>query len=491
MTSVVGGHICDFRSPKPLSEDTLQDVGLNFEYGEYFGGFELLQNIIATGASIGTGEPSNNPAFCPTPAHLNLAATAAIHPRWTSRAESRDARDVADEAFRVLQYTLQTVGPAGFAGAFKFAKTKPRNRYQSKHSDESADSENEIVSSYAKERSLFAQVDSFWQLVGWAFNTARNFPDRWERWHLLLSFWLDLLDEDVDRQIKLCESGEPQSTHGPAWTLLRCDEGSRHARRRILRAIMADGSSKAMAEFPEVFKNETKPKQKQSIALKKEVVNIEENRWADYDDNEEDVVMEDAAPVTSNNPCDMDAPPLRVRFVSTLLHFSTIPDNPLAELEELLDVLTECIRALPLDDFRQILRGLKVPIDIRIALFANTLLPFLPSIPKKIDILNIDEATIRKHFLAYAANTANVMDQVKMNLLVEYLIVDMIDDKRLTYSYNLMEMTKKGMHARLTQLSFYAKKGVKGESKRLDDNARDELLRSQERVIVYLELLQG
>jgi hypothetical protein len=91
-----------------------------------------------------------------------------------------------------------------------------------------------------------------------------------------------------------------------------------------MRAILADGSEKAVNEFGEVFKNETKERKKEPVALKaRKPLNIDEDKWGDYDVREdEDEVMIDAEweqlpePDTDENDTDIDANNVRQRFLA-------------------------------------------------------------------------------------------------------------------------------------------------------------------------------
>jgi hypothetical protein len=94
-----------------------------------------------------------------------------------------------------------------------------------------------------------------------------------------------------------------------------------------MRAIMADGEEKALREYGEVFKNETMERKTDHRDSKRVKLNIDEDKWGDYDMNEDEDSFLDTSPETEgpNNSVaesyNLDAINLRARFfvlVSTL-----------------------------------------------------------------------------------------------------------------------------------------------------------------------------
>jgi hypothetical protein len=143
---------------------------------------------------------------------------------------------------------------------------------------------------------VFSQVSEIWQIVGWAFNCSVAWPARWERWRLLLDFLLDLLEKDLTQRAEAdAELGLRTYTHKCIiLDMLRPVEG-RGGRRRVMRAIMANGSEKALNEFGEVFKDETKERKTDQRDPKRVKFSIEEDKWGDYDmDEDEDAVADDS-----------------------------------------------------------------------------------------------------------------------------------------------------------------------------------------------------
>ena len=171
--------------------------------------------------------------------------------------------------------------------------------------------------------SLFARADDFWHMVGWAFNCSVRHPMRWQRWKLLLGFLLDSIEDDLavrtaaasdtnNRSAK-AQMEEDERTNDtqagqntvPLLTdslLLRyCSNAEgRTGRRRVMRAILADGSDRSMREFREVFLKETAEKKKEHEEDRekekhkegKRELNFDEGLYGDYDSSEDELSIE-------------------------------------------------------------------------------------------------------------------------------------------------------------------------------------------------------
>ncbi|KAK4988939.1 hypothetical protein LTR28_001651, partial [Elasticomyces elasticus] len=71
---------------------------------------------------------------------------------------------------------------------------------------------------------------------------------------------------------------------------LRSTGDGRAGKRRLMRAILADGSKKSVAEFGEIWKNETDGRQKQEepMLTKPKKLNFDEDEFGDYLDVDRD-----------------------------------------------------------------------------------------------------------------------------------------------------------------------------------------------------------
>jgi hypothetical protein len=261
-----------------------------------------------------------------------LAATLVVHPDFSTRAKSSEQLGDSNNALRFLRHVHRILGPinSNFSEAFSFQrKTSPSARRAAakyRHdpdSPEDDDDSNRLSNPYGNDRSVFTQVEDFWAIVGWAFNCSVAHKNRWARWRLWLEFIVEIFESDVEERYRVSKEGADWIGESMVAQMLQPAQG-RSGRRRLMTAIMADGSEKAVNEFNEVFKNETKERRKESVSLRgRQSLNINEEKWGDYDIREdEDEVMVDAdweqlpEPDTDQDEIDIDANTLRQRLLA-------------------------------------------------------------------------------------------------------------------------------------------------------------------------------
>jgi hypothetical protein len=214
-----------------------------------------------------------------------------------------------------------------------------RRRSAKRNTDSASTSGDELPPKYslnspfARERSVFAQMKDFWHVVGWAFNCSIVWRKRWDRWKLWLAFALDVLEADFRfrlKQAKKSDDAEPLMES----IIMRYLGGAEQnaARRRIMRAILADGRDKSLVEFGEVWMDETKERKvkEEKLDAPRKKINLDEDEWGDYDfDLDEDEVtdkdIEDSSSETSVDDYEaefggMEAILLRQRFISLVSH---------------------------------------------------------------------------------------------------------------------------------------------------------------------------
>jgi hypothetical protein len=175
-------------------------------------------------------------------------------------------------------------------------------------SDDESDDDEGLRSVYVGEKSVFRQREGFWLLVGWAFNCSVRYEKRWEKWKLWLEMMVQVLEEDFGSRFSAMATEEDEGNSGtealPAggtWrdklardalvTQYLDGAGRRGGRRRIVSAILADGGERALMEFGECWKNETKErkvKEETDLWGKQKKLDLEKNVWGDYDINEDD-----------------------------------------------------------------------------------------------------------------------------------------------------------------------------------------------------------
>lgn len=269
--------------------------------------FSLLSNLLIAGADCAA--PQNGNAlhtYVPPPQILALAATLIVHPSMSNRALSPDHVQAANDALLFLGQLNCLVGPSAsnFHSAFAFtSSSSPRSgrrrvRVDADDSPASYDEHYRLRVSLANDASIWSSADDLWCVVGWAFNCSVRHPSRWDRWKLWLNLILDILEDDLEACI-IASKAVPQDqaaletilSSSLLATYLSVASDSRTGKRRVMRAILADGGSKSMAEFGEIWKNETKEIKRPSGHGEDErrQLDLREGQFGDYMDLDEDL----------------------------------------------------------------------------------------------------------------------------------------------------------------------------------------------------------
>lgn len=272
-------------------------------------GVSLLISLLRSG----TLSNSSNalPAQIPPTQLFELSATLAVHPALTTRASTPEKLHAANAAVRYLRDVNRIIGPvnAGFERAFTFpgpgsirlrgkkrgAGGSPANTVSTRVEDERP-----IKSALATHNGLWAKADDFWHVLGWAFNCSVKEKARWSRWKMWLELMMEIMEDDWNERHRLTEELGGEAEVGKevilqsiiAQHLIAANASSLSARRRILRAILADGGNKAANEFREVFKDELKERNQEKVLQPIKEVNVEEGDFGDLEvdlDEEEDL----------------------------------------------------------------------------------------------------------------------------------------------------------------------------------------------------------
>lgn len=271
-------------------------------------GLILLLDLLTSGATAG---PDLAPTFTPSPAHLALASTIVVHPAITTRAKSRDDAKAADTALELLHSTKEVAGVlnARFAEAFTITHFESSRR-RSYHDGGSQSNATQLghgpdMSNVAMARndSVWSRAEDFWHAVGWAFNCSILYPKRWERWQLWLELLCDVLEDDWQARLQDAKAnglieGSTDFRNAMKKSLIFEYISSTSAlsdkKRRILRAIFADGQAESMLFFKEVFKDELKEPKKKSPKKRESELDLERDIFGDYgipedkDENDEE-----------------------------------------------------------------------------------------------------------------------------------------------------------------------------------------------------------
>lgn len=522
------------RDVKPLPSNILDHSTVCFEEELYSQGFALQTRCLESGVE------TNTPARVPPPSHFTFASTLAVHPFLTTRTTKGDRHTASNDALRYLRHAVNTIDAKDgrMNNAFRFeagrAQSERSKRASTRRVDGAGDDDDEtekpgfIRSGYYKEKSLWTHAEDFWAVVGWAFNCSVLHEARWERWKAWLEHMVDLLEHDLKKHIELQKNeGVDIGESLLAQYISLVGEG-RNNRRRIMRAITADGSKKMVAEFGEVWKGETKPPKKDNYKnhkVKRRKLDIDNDEYGDYMDRESedeassesskrktgslngessrgkrskrvsqpDEVDHDAmkgqktyvaGTASTLTFGDMDSIRLRQRLLWLLTQLSMAAPDKFMDIHELFSLYTEFLRPLPLSIFQQFAMPLKPFLSTNSSATLTEML-FRPLLGTDHDGV-IDQSAFESNFAPRAAITTSTVDNAKVSLLTESLLralwkADVLSDG----SASLRASVEKGIEAREEKIG--PKKT--GTTTHLDDQARTSIQCSAERMRVLLDLI--
>ncbi|KXT12395.1 hypothetical protein AC579_1717 [Pseudocercospora musae] len=527
------------RKVKAVPPTVLDQCTICLEEQLYSNAFALLSSSLNSGLDV------EAPACVPPVQHLALASTIAIHPSFTSRTDSVDKHAAAQAAMGYLRTLAETtiIVETGLKEALRFdfasskkARTKRVGTRQGNASGTSDEEDNaQIRSQYADKQSLAENADDFWAVVGWAFNCSVKYKARWMRWHMWLDLVLDVIEADLDacapEQTKLPKGTDLSSTLIAQY--LSSVGAGRQNNRRVMRAITADGSTQSLAQFPEIWKNETRPpKKNQDERLSnKRKLDLDNEEYGDYFDDESGEESPESklrasrsgttgskrsrrSGVSSHDNAghedhDSDETPgaavastgvesfggtdsirIRQRFLSLLTRFSRAAPALFVDTEELFALFTEFVRPLPLTIFQQFVLPMKPYLNSDLHASFNEML-FRPLIGSSSCHGLISQQEFEASFAHRAATNTSVVDNAKVSLLTESLLralwqSDCLDDNLSS----LKTQVEKGVQARNQKIAGDGRKKA-GKKAGADDEGRSVLQTSAERMSVLLTVLAG
>ena len=481
---------------------------------------QALKLLISLVASGNTSVPPLA-AFVPPPHHLAFVATLAIHPTLTTRARSEDQVDEANLALRYLRLVLRTVGPvnANLRDGFLFTGLGTSSRRRSSGRKKTTgdgispvgDDLDRIENDLAESGAIWARTDDIWQVVGWAFNCSVRHKKRWTRWSLWLDYMIDVLERDWEDRVigfgegeAVEESKEDPREKSMIVRYLNPDEGSAGRERKIIRAVFADGGPKALGEFTELWKNETKERKKDGDIKKMETkIDIETDNYGDYMDEDEDSDLEDIDPDSLGNVHQsrlhetdsisslvdiaealggMEALTLRLLILSHLSTVSTTLPHSFTSLDTLYNLYHEHIRPLSLPTFFLLIS----PASLRhfhpgaasslTQYILRSIIASSAPLPAKDDLT---QDVLEESYLPFAANTGSVADNAKVSLCVETLLRLLNLHLGLAWTPRLQEAMEEGIDARENK----AKTGGRRRAKATGgENEREWLVGSANRI---------
>lgn len=462
------------------------------------------------------------PAFLPPPNHLALVATLAIHPTLTTRARSQKQIEESNLALRYLRLILKLVGPVNsnldeafvFSGVGKSSRRGGGGRRRAIAEDTSptGSGPDEIENDLAQTGAIWAQAEDIWQVVGWAFNCSVLHQKRWARWRLWIEYMLDLFEEDwkvreleLDQDMESDEEAADDLREKSMIVRSLSAEGITTGReRKIVRAIFADGSAKSAAEFPEIWKNETKERKKEVESRKMPTkIDIEADNYGDYLDEEKDSDLEESDPNPPSEPLskpthissslptpptDLSAPlggtpalNLRLRFLSLLSAVSAALPTTFATLDSLYDNYLEHIRPLPTPTFFMLispsnLRFFSVPAASSLTQYIlRSLITTSAPSPAGDDLT---QQVLEKNYLPFPANTNSIADNAKVSLCVETLLRLLDRHAGLAWTPALQDAVELGIAARDGKATKATTKKRGGADERMWLRASAERMRS-------------
>jgi hypothetical protein len=526
----------EYRKAKPLPELVLDHCTDILEEQLYSQTFSLLSSCLTS------GEDSSQ---IPPPQYFALAGTLLVHPSLTTRTTSAEKHIAADDAFKYLQHVNSLLGPqqSGLDKAFQFASTSTsargkriRTRVSDIAADEDGDQSDKIRLPYIDKEALWTNAEDFWSVVGWAFNCSVAHPARWKRWQLWLTLVLDVLEDDLESRLPeatraYIEYGNTEAVRKKlqdsmlSQYLAPIGEG-RNNKRRLMRAVLANGTSKSLAEFPEIWKRETKPpKQKNDGRLnKKQKLDIDNSEFGDYYDH-----SDDDSPGTSLRPSRFTtAPPtaqpsraasnddselseedageqlsapgvetyggieslrLRQRILALLTLFSTKNPDAFLDTEDLFDLYTEFLRPLPLSVFQQFVLPAKPWLGPNSYASLNQMIlrPLLIATAPQYKENALTQAEFEVYYAQYAANSTGHVDNAKVSLLMEGLLRLLWKSGQLAATEKLRRVVMQGIEARKEKAAFDGRRKV-GVNRAVDEEALSAMEYSGERMMVILDM---
>ena len=449
-----------------------------FEEGLYCQALSLLTTLLTSGYT----SCSPLPVFLPPPQYIALIATLAVHPTLTTRAKSLDRIQAANLALRYLRLLLKHAGPVRgnvneafyFPGLGLLSRRggNGRRRNTSEGLNPSANGSEGIDTELANAGSLWARAEDFWQVVGWCFNCSILHERRWDRWSAWLTYMLEVLEADWEAR----EHGEGEEAEAKSLIIKYISSGTTTAgkHRRILRAIFADGRTKSVAEFGEIWHNETKGLKKDTDIKKADKkIDIEADNYGDYMDDEDDEDLEDSPDEAPSSPLEqpsqpqdsipnvaqdlggMDAVTLRLRLLSLLSKVSAALPTDFTDLNTLYDSFLEHFRSLPLPAFFLLISptALRIFTPAAASSLAQYILRSLIAASAPLPHNdNMSQDILETSYLPFAANNASVVDNARVSLCIETLLRLVDRHVGLAWTPWLQEAAEKGITARAAKV---------------------------------------
>lgn len=539
-----------YRPVKPLPYELRDIINVYIEEQLFSQAIPLLRNTLIAGTD-GTSDGRTLPTCVPSPQVLAVMATLSVHPMWTNRATESENFKIANDALFLLKHVNSLVGGANanFTSAFKFLDkfdSRDRRRRTGDHAN-SPEDDGKLKIQLANQSAIWNLAEDFWSVIGWAFNCSCQHPKRWERWRPWLEFMLDALEDDLQERISAVEPLREDGKEAAANTLLSesliaqyclATGDGRASKRRVMRAILANGCKKDLDEFHEIWKNETKPpkEKKMEELVSKKKIDFDNDEYGDYMDADESEEEDEDLPSTpkattsarssrkrgrpSSSTPDVEAESeysvssdyggyeavhLRQRLIALvsvvfcfrleysntvqLTQISLHYEHAFMEVEDCFDLVTEFLRPLPLDTFMLFVSPPNPWLEAHshASLCQNLLRPIISSEAPTYHADTMTQIEFEKHFLPYPANYTNYVENARVSLLVEKLLRLLWTNSALVVNDSLKKKLDEGIKAREAKAKFGARKlvGAKGAE---EEKAVQMLTRSAMRMRMTVQI---
>ena len=342
-----------------------------------------------------------------------------------------------------------------------------------------------ISNELANAGSLWACAENFWHVVGWCCNCSVLHKKRWERWSAWLSYIIDVLEADWEGR----QSTGENDTNVKSLIIKYIDSGraASGGERKIVRAIFANGRPKSVAEFGEIWKNETKELKKDADVHKAEKIDINADDYGDYMDDEAEADLEDSAsdhsspardmisnqvdsiPDTAGSLGGVDSIHIRVRLLSLLSKVSASEPGAFITLKALYDMYLDQLRSLPIPAFFLIMSPPSLQPFVSAAASTLTQYVLLSLIAASAPLPPSDTLSqdiLVTNYLPFPANRNSIVENTKVSLCIETLlrILDTHPEMGLSWTPELHEAAEAGIKARITKAKKkQTKKGTDGD----------------------------
>ena len=411
----------------------------------------------------------------PPSSHLSLISTLALHPSFTTRAKTPDLLVSSNLALKYLRLLNKTVGPvnANISSAYAYNSSTAssrrsggsRRRIGGSESPEKDDSETVHID-LANTEGLWSRANDFWHVVGWAFNCSIAYKKRWERYQLWLNYIIDVLEDDWEVR------SDAERSESLIIRYIDLEGLVSSIEKRIVRAIFAEGSARSLAEFPEIWKNESRERKSagDAPAIKKPTakISIEEDNYGDYlsssssnlDEEDFSAKPEPSPPRSGTTESSIDgalllggheALTLRTRLLALLARVSIANPTHAPPLLTLYDLYLTQIRPLPLPTFSLFLSPPSLSLFTPAA--ASSLTQYIARTlvesaapPPPVD--DLSQEVMEECYLPFAANTRSVGDNARFSLCVEALVRLYDGFLGLEWRRSLEQAADRGIRAR-------------------------------------------